>query len=157
MFGISPIGWVHTLSSLPAIPVAIYMLGRHGRIVPRSKLGAVYFGSMIIGAVTVFFVSKTPVSPIIGAVTLAVLLLGYGAKRLFNGSRASRYVETICLTLSVFLLMVPAISETLRRVPDGHPVVTDLHSPLLVGCQISLLLMLIVGLTLQIIHLRRNP
>lgn len=156
MFGISPIGWVHTLGSLPAIPVAMYMLGRHGRIVPRSKLGAVYFGSMIIGAATVFLVAKTPVSPIIGAVTLAVVLLGYGARRLLNDSRASRYVETICLTLSVFLLMVPTVSEILRRVPDGHPIVTDLHAPLLVGCHIALLLMLIVGLTLQIIQLRRS-
>ncbi len=43
MFGISPLGWVHTLGSLPAIPVAVYMFARHGRIVPRSKAGAVYF------------------------------------------------------------------------------------------------------------------
>lgn len=31
MFGTSPLGWLHILSSLPAI----YMHARHGRIVPR--------------------------------------------------------------------------------------------------------------------------
>jgi hypothetical protein len=32
MFGISSLGWVHTIGSLPAIPLAIYMLARYGRI-----------------------------------------------------------------------------------------------------------------------------
>jgi hypothetical protein len=36
MFGISPLGWLHTLGSLPAIPLAIYMFARYGRIVPRT-------------------------------------------------------------------------------------------------------------------------
>jgi hypothetical protein len=57
MFGISPLGWVHTLGSLPAIPLAIYMFARHGRIVPRSVPGALYFVSMLIGATTVFLVA----------------------------------------------------------------------------------------------------
>lgn len=41
MFGISTLGWVHTLGSLPAIPLAIYMFARQGRIVPRSSPGHV--------------------------------------------------------------------------------------------------------------------
>ncbi len=55
MFGISPLGWLHTLGSLPAIPVAVYMFARYGRIAPRSTAGAVYFVSMLIGAVSVVF------------------------------------------------------------------------------------------------------
>ncbi|HWK49356.1 MAG TPA: hypothetical protein VNR40_05685, partial [Steroidobacter sp.] len=61
-----------------------------------------------------------------------------------------------CLTLTAFLLMVPTVSETLRRVPDGHPLVTDLNSPLLIGAQASLLVALIVGITTQVIYLRRS-
>ena len=30
MFGISPLGWIHTLGSLPAIPMAVYMFARYG-------------------------------------------------------------------------------------------------------------------------------
>ena len=58
MFGISPLGWVHTLGSLPAIPLAVYMFARHGRIVPRSGPGTVYFVSMLIDAATVFLVAS---------------------------------------------------------------------------------------------------
>jgi hypothetical protein len=154
MFGISPLGWVHTLGSLPAIPAALYMFVRHGRIVPRSGAGRVYFVSMLIGATTVFLVAHQTVSYGIAAATLLLLLAGYGAGRL--PGRAARYAETICLSLSAFLLMLPTVTEILRRVPNGHPLVTDLHAPLLVGSQGALLVILVVGVTAQIVGLRRK-
>jgi len=156
MFGISPLGWVHTLGSLPAIPLAIYMLARHGRIVPRSKPGAIYFACMVIGAVTVLPIAHAPVSYVIAAVTLVLLFTGYGVGFVRTRGRAVVYVETICLSLTAFLLMLPTVTETLRRVPNGHPWVTDLHAPLLVGTQASLLIALIVGVTAQVIYLRRQ-
>lgn len=156
MFGISPLGWVHTLGSLPAIPLAIYMFARHGRIVPRSVPGTLYFVSMLIGATTVFLVAYQPVSYGIGAATIVLLLAGYGVGRVSWLGRAGTYLETIFLTLTTFLLMVPSVSETLRRVPDGHPPVTDPKSPLLLGAVAGLFVMLVVGLTAQIIHLRRQ-
>jgi hypothetical protein len=166
MFGISPLGWAHTLGSLPAIPAAAYMLACHGRIVPRSVAGAIYFVAMSIGAATVFLVAHQPVSYGIGIATLLLLLAGYGVGRLprledqgvgHQGlARAADYIETICLSLTAFLLMLPALTETLRRVPDGHPLVTDLNAPLLLGSQAALLVILIIGLTAQIIHLRKR-
>jgi len=156
MFGISPLGWVHTIGSLPAIPLAFYMLGRYGRIVPRSKPGVVYLVSMLIGAATVVLIAHQPVSYVIAGVTIILLLAGYGVEMMTGLGRARRYIETVCLTLSVFLLMLPTITETLRRVPDGHPVVTDLKSPILIGAQASLLVMLIIGLTIQMIYMRKR-
>ncbi|WP_042689221.1 hypothetical protein [Azospirillum sp. B506] len=156
MFGISPIGWAHTLGSLPAIPVAVHMFARHGRIVPRSLPGAVYFGSMLIGASTVFLVAHQPVSYGIGVVTILLLLAGYAVGWVPAAGRAARYIETVCLSVSAFLLMVPTVSEILRRVPDGHPLVTDLKSPLLLGAQGALAVILVVGLVVQIVHLARR-
>lgn len=156
MFGISPLGWVHTLGSLPAIPAAVYMFARYGRIAPRSRAGAVYFVSMVIGAVSVFLVAHQPVSYGIAVATLIFLFAGYGVGRFGKGSGAASYVETILLTLTTFLLMVPTVTETLRRVPDGQPFVTDLKSPLLLGFQASLVVMLIVGLSIQLIYLRKK-
>lgn len=156
MFGISPLGWVHTLGSLPAIPLAIYMFARHGRIVPRSVPGALYFVSMLIGGTTVFLVAHEQISYGIGAATLLLLLAGYGIGHAPQFGRAGTYFETIFLTLTTFLLMVPSVSETLRRVPDGHPLVTDPKSPLLLGALATLVVMLVVGLTAQVIYLRRQ-
>ncbi|ATN33526.1 hypothetical protein ACO34A_06860 [Rhizobium sp. ACO-34A] len=154
MFGISPLGWLHTLGSLPAIPVAFYMFARHGRIVPRSIPGGVYFVSMLIGAATVFLVAHQPVSYVIGLITALLVLAGYGAGLLPVSPRLARYVETICLSLSAFFLMLPTVSEILRRVPDGHPFVTRLDAPLLLGCQAGLLVILVIGLSAQILYLR---
>ncbi|KAB2797378.1 hypothetical protein F9L06_13750 [Brucella anthropi] len=156
MFGISPLGWVHTIGSLPAIPLAIYMFVRYGRIVPRSKSGRLYFVSMIIGTATTFLVAHQQVSYVIGIATMGLLIAGYsiGYSSIFG--RATRYLETVFLSLTAFLLMVPAVSEVLRRVPDGHPFVTDLKSPLLLGAQGSLLIILIIGLTAQLIHLKKQ-
>lgn len=156
MFGISALGWIHTLGSLPAIPAALYMLARHGRIVPRSMPGVVYFIGMLVGAVTVFLVAQQPVSYGIGAVTIIVLLAGYGVEPILGATRLARYIQTICLSLSAFLLMLPTITEILRRVPDGHPLVTDLKSPLLLGAQGALLAVFVIGLTAQIVHLARK-
>jgi len=111
---------------------------------------------MLVGAVTVFLIAKQPASVVIGAATLVLLAAGYGVGYATRLGRASRYIETILLSLTVFLLLVPAVSETLRRVPDGHPIVTDLKSPLLLGAQAALFGLLIVGVTAQLIWLRKQ-
>lgn len=156
MFGISPLGWVHTLGSLPAIPLAGYMFIKHGRIVPRSRAGIAYFVSMLIGGLTVFLVAHQPVSPLIGALTIILLFAGYGIGFVPWLGRAGAYFETIILSLTAFLLMVPSVSETLRRVPDGHPIVTDPNSPLLKGALGLIAFTLIVGVTAQMFALRKR-
>jgi len=153
MFGITPLGWLHTLGSLPAIPAAAYMLIRHGRIIPRSIAGRIYFISMVIGGLTVFLVATTPESAAVGAVTLLVLFAGYTVGRITILGRLRWYLETFLLTLTVFLLMVPTVSEILRRVPDGHPIVTEPGSPILKGVLASLAAILVLGLAAQFTYL----
>lgn len=148
--GISPIGWLHTLGSLPAIPLAAYMLARHGRIVPGTKAGRAYFWFMLLGVLTVYPIAHQPISSIIATVTLVVLLLGYGISKWPAARRSGKYIETISLSISVFLLMVPTVSESLRRLPVGDPLVTDLKDPLLLGVQGALFLALLVGIPLQL-------
>ena len=156
MFGISPLGWLHTLGSLPAIPLALWMLARHGRIVPRSGAGIAWFIFMAIGGLTVFLIAKQPVSNGIAVVTLMLLVAGYAVGRVSALGRAALYLETIFLSLTVFLLMVPSVNETLTRVPNGDPIAKGPDSPILLGAIGSLVVLLIVGLTAQILHLRRS-
>jgi hypothetical protein len=70
--------------------------------------------------------------------------------------RAVAYIETILLSLTAFFLMIPTVSETLRRVPDGHPFVTDLKSPLLIGAQGLIFLVLVLGVATQVYFLRKG-
>src|SRR5690606_4998704 len=105
MFGISPLGWLHTLGSLPAIPVAAYMFARYGRIVPRSIPGKVYLAAMAIGATSLFLFARASVSYGIAISTLMLLFAGYNVWRFPRLGRAVAYVETVCLSLTAFLLM----------------------------------------------------
>jgi hypothetical protein len=146
---ISPLGWLHTLGSLPAIPLAAYMLVKRGRIAPETRAGRAYFWFMLLGVLTVYPIAHQPISSIVATVTLAVLLLGYGIARWRTAPRVWKYIETVSLSLSVFLLMIPTVSETLRRLPVGKPLVTDLKDPLLLGTQGALFLALTVGTALQ--------
>lgn len=156
LFGISPIGWVHTLGSLPAIPAAAYMYARHGQIVPRSPAGTLYFVTMLIGGASILFIAHMPISYAIAAGTLLLLFVGYGAARFPRLGGSINYIEAVSLTLTTFLLLVPSIKETLTRVPDGHPWVTDPKSPVLVGAIGSVLLLTVTGVVSQIIQLRRQ-
>lgn len=157
MFGISPLGWIHTLGSLPAIPMAVYMFARYGRIVPRSVAGRVYFVAMLIGSMTVFVIAHQGISYVIGIAALVLLLAGYGVAYLPMPGRSGTYLETFCLTLTAFVLMVPTVTETLKRVPEGHPLASDPKSPLLLGAQAVLFVALIAGLIAQTLYLRKNP
>ena len=148
--GISPLGWLHTLGSLPAIPLAIYMLVKHGRIAPETKSGQAYFWFMLLGVLTVYPIAHQPVSSIVATITLVFLLIGYGIALWRPEKRLWAYVQTISLSITVFLLMVPTVSESLRRLPVGDPLATDLKDPLLLGVQGALFLALIVGIPLQV-------
>jgi len=110
---------------------------------------------MLIGGLTVFLVAKQPVSNIIGAATLVLLLAGYGVGRIPALGRLAIYIETISLSLTAFLLAVPSVSETLRRVPDGHPLVTDPKAPVLLAIQGALAIALIAGVAAQLFYLRK--
>ena len=65
------------------------------------------------------------------------------------------YLETFLLTFTVFLLIVPTVSEILRRVPDGNPIAADPSSPILLGALATLAAMLVLGLAAQFIYLFR--
>lgn len=148
--GISPIGWLHTLGSLPAIPLAAYMLVKHGRIAAATRAGNAYFWFMLLGVLTVYPIAHQPASSIVATITLAFLLAGYGIALWRPAARLWTYLQTISLSVTVFLLMVPTVSESLRRLPVGDPLVKDMKDPLLLGVQGALLVALVVGIPLQL-------
>ena len=153
---ISPLGWVHTLGSLPAIPLAAYMLAKHGRITPRSRAGHAYFWFMLLGVLTVYPIARQPVSLFVATATLFVLLLGYGLSRWSAPTGLAKYAEAALLSTSVFLLMVPTISESLRRLPVGDPIAKGLQDPVLLGAQGALFLALVIGIPFQLRALHKR-
>ena len=106
MFGISSLGWIHTLGSLPAIPAAIFMFTRYGRIVPRSTPGAIYFVSMLIGAATVFLVAHQPISYVVGVLTILFLVISVAGFFVTSGWLIFLYTQLIVLWLIIYGVIV---------------------------------------------------
>lgn len=147
--GISPIGWLHTLGSFPAIPLAFYMLVKYGRIAPETKAGKAFFWFMLLGILTVYPIAHAPASVAAATITLVMLLVGFGISNISWAQRFARYIETIALSISVFLLLTPTVSESLRRLPVGDPLVKSMDDPLLLGALGVLFAALVIGIPLQ--------
>jgi hypothetical protein len=152
---LSALGWFHTLGSLPAIPLSIYLLARHGRIPPETGLGKLFLGFMFIGALSGVLVVKSPPGAAVAALSVISLTVGSTIGFVKPLARHRWWIETVALSVSVFTLFLPSVTETLTRLPAGDPVAASPEAPLVVAFQLTLLLALIVGVTLQLLFLRR--
>uniref|UniRef100_A0A653BCZ4 Uncharacterized protein n=1 Tax=Ectopseudomonas oleovorans TaxID=301 RepID=A0A653BCZ4_ECTOL len=72
-----------------------------------------YLVFMLLGAGSVFLIARQPVSNIIAALTLVLLVAGYGSATSACQDEPP-YLETILLSVTAFLLMLPTLSEVLR-------------------------------------------
>jgi hypothetical protein len=84
----------------------------------------------------------------LSVLVLLLLPLAIYARRLFGSRGAS--IETILLSATLFFSFIPAITETLTRVPLSHPVADNQDAPILKICYLVLLLLFAIGLFLQL-------
>jgi len=87
---------------------------------------------------------------VVGVLTLIVLALAVVAGRFRAFGRASAYVETIGYPTSVLLLMIPAVTETLTRVPPSAPLVASPEEPIFPVLYAGLLVLFLAGVTSQV-------
>jgi uncharacterized membrane protein len=155
---LSIIGIIHTIISIIAIIFAFVALFQTGRIDPRSSSGRWYIIMTILSCLTSFGVMKTGhLSPAHSLSVLVLLLLPLAiyARRLF-GSRGPN-IETILMSATLFFSFIPAITETLTRVPFSNPVAENQDAPILKTCYLVLLLLFVIGLFFQLRKPKPKP
>jgi uncharacterized membrane protein len=157
MFGLTPLGTVHTAFSLVAVAAGLIALIRDQAISPRNRVGQVYLVTTVITCLTGFGIFQhggfgNP--HVLGIVTLVVLVVAgvAGGTRLFG--RASAYVETVSYSATFFFHMIPGVTETFTRLPAGAPVFTGPDDPALRPIIGVFFLAFLVGATLQVLRLR---
>lgn len=152
---LSPLGWFHTLGSLPALPIGLMLLFRHGRIDPSGAWGKLYLLFMFVGAVTGVLVIRDPPGVAISILSLGSLFTGATVRFVSFLGGHRRWIETVAMSTSFFTLMLPSLTETLTRLPVGAPIAASPQAPLMVSIQLALLVGLVVGVTLQLLAQRR--
>ncbi|MGF6847937.1 hypothetical protein QFZ51_003172 [Chitinophaga sp. W3I9] len=154
----SILGIVHTIIAIVALLFAVAALLKEGIINPFSNTGKIYSILTVIASVTSFGLSKAGgFNPGHGIGILILILLGvaYLLGRKASGKRSLLLIQVLCMTLTMFLSLIPAINETLLRVPVGHPLSDGPTSSIVQNCIKVLLGLLVVGLVLQFFKVKQ--
>jgi len=157
---LSTVGYVHTFFGLIGVVLAFYMFITYRKIDPKSSAGIAYFFAVTVSCILVFALPrKAPAfNPVPGYVltllTLTSLFLGFFIH--LSKLRARKYIEGLGLSGSLFFSMVPAINETLTRLPVGAPLATSPQDPLVLK-SLGVLAVLVLALcVVQIVNIRKS-
>jgi len=127
-----PLGIVHTLISLIAVAAAIVALARDHKLVATNRVGRVYVVATALTCLTglpIFQHGGFGPPHVLAILTLVALAVVVAAAKTTIFGSASRYVETIGLSLTVFFHWIPAVTESTSRLPSGAPLTTGPDDP----------------------------
>jgi phosphatidylglycerophosphate synthase len=153
---LSILGIIHTAISIIAIIVALYALIRDGQINPKNGSGKLYILLTIITCITALPIMRTG-HPTAGH-NLAVIILVvlpiavYAPSFKFLGKSAA-YIQIFLMSLTLFFSFIPAIVETLTRVPISRPIANGPDSPVIKMGLLILVVLFTVGVLYQLIKL----
>jgi hypothetical protein len=156
---LSPLGFAHTAVSLIPIVAGLYSLVRYLAIESATRSGKVYLAGLALSVFTSFGLSSTGGFNPGHALGILALLAAFGSllvPRLSFLGRLRPYLATFGLSFSFFLLLVPGIVETLKRLPSAHPLASGPESPLVRLTLLVWFVTFIVGFALQIWTIRSN-
>lgn len=151
---LSILGIIHTAISILALLVALFALFRDGKIDPANGLGRWYILLTVVTCITGFPIMRfghlTP-GHYLAIIILVLLPIGIYAGRIFG--KAGDYIQVIVMSTTVFFSFIPAIVESLTRLPIAHPLAAGPNDPLIQKAQLILVILFLAGLTYQVIKL----
>lgn len=156
---LSTLGIIHTAISLAPVVAGLYGFARYGAIVPATRSGKIYLATLVLAVLTAAGLSSTGgfnEGHALGIVTLAVIAGSLAIERLAFVGRLKPYLTTLGFSFSYFLLIVPAIAETLKRLPASQPLASGPESPIVQTTLLAWLVIFLAGLSVQayLIHKR---
>ena len=149
---LSHLGQFHTAISFVSIGSGAYALFRFGKIDLHKVSGKIYLWTMLVASLTAFGIFRHGTFTLghgLSFLTLVVLAVGVVTPRIARLGHWAPHVENASLSMSYFLLMIFATTETLTRVPVGHPLAAGPEAPLVVAVHTTLLLTFVFGTAWQ--------
>ena len=133
VFGISLIGWIHTITGSLAIFIGIYILYKYKLIAYSLHSGKIYIFLTGISAATSLFIFNKGgfnLAHLLGLFTLFALFIGFIFERkLIFG--ISRYFQAFSYSATLLFSLIPGISEVFTRLPSGNPIAQSIFDPIL--------------------------
>lgn len=158
MSSLTSLGFIHTAISLVAV-VSGFLALTHGRGITWSdRTGRVYIITTLLTCLTAFGIFQhggfgKPHA--LAVVTLLVLGFAFFADRRSEFSAWAFYAAPVTYSTTLFLHMIPGVTETFTRLPLQAPVFSSPEDPALQQVIGVLFGIYIAGVALQVWRLRR--
>ncbi|RZT91436.1 hypothetical protein [Rivibacter subsaxonicus] len=157
IYGLTPLGVIHTAISLVALASGFWALARDKQIEPGTGLGKLYLVTTFLTAATglgIFEHGGFGPPHVLSILTLLALAVGMVAATSSRFGRASPYVQLVAFSSTFLFHMIPGFTETLTRLPLDAPVLASAEAPQFKPLYAALFVLFGIGLTLQIRWLR---
>ena len=153
------LGWFHTAMGIIALLSGGFTLYRYKEITLQQRSGQVYLVTTLITAATALAIyQRGEFGPghALAVMTLAALAVGTLAATTGLFGKWARYVRAISYTATLLFHSVPAVTDGLLRLPVGNPVLSSIEDPVLLMCYAGLLVVFLLGVTLQFRWIHRQ-
>ncbi len=155
----TPFGWFHTVLGITALLTGLLSFLQYKLITSTQVVGKLYLLCTFMTAASALGIYNQGgfgIAHILAVLTLGALIVGMTAEKTPFFGNLSGYIQAITYSATFLFHMIPAITDGLMRLPVGDPIVTDIADPLLRGFYLSFLVAYLVGVTAQIVMLRRR-
>ena len=155
-----PLGWFHTIVGIIALVSGAMTLVKFKEISLQNRSGQIYLAATLITAGTALAIFQHGAfgpAHVLAVLTLAALTTGFIAETLKPLGRWSRHLQALSYTATLLFHCIPAVTDGLMRLPIGNPIVTDIEDPLIRGSYLVLLIAFLIGVTLQLRWVHRQP
>ena len=157
---IIPIGWFHTAMGIIALLSGGYTLARFREISLQTRSGQIYLVTTLITAGTalaIFQRGEFGPGHALAVMTLLALAVGTVAATTKPFGKFSRHVQALSYSATLLFHCVPAVTDGLLRLPVGDPVLTSIEDPILKVLYLGLLVLFLIGVSLQLRWIHRQP
>lgn len=155
-----PLGWFHTVMGIVALISGGFTLARFKEITLQTWSGQIYLATTLVTAVTALAIyQRGEFGPghALAVLTLLALAVGTVAATTKLLGKSSRYVKALSYSATLLFHCIPAITDGLMRLPIGDPVLTSIEDPVLKMCYLVMLVLFLLGVSLQFRWIRRQP
>ena len=154
------LGWFHTAMGIVALVSGGFTLAIFKEISPQTRSGQIYLVTTLITAGTalaIFQRGEFGPGHALAVLTLMALATGTVASTTNLFGKWSRYMKAVSYSATLLFHCVPAVTDGLMRLPVGAPVVTSFEDPLLRMSYLVLLVLFLLGMSLQLRWIYRQP
>jgi uncharacterized membrane protein len=154
-----PLGWFHTILGITALVSGAITLAKYKEITLQTRSGKIYLAATLITAGTalaIFQRGEFGPGHALAIMTVLALAVGTLAAKTKLFGKLSRYMQAVAYSATLLFHCIPAVTDGLLRLPVGNPVLTSIEDPILKMCYLALLVIFLIGVSLQLRWIHRQ-